>query len=123
MVQSNNFPIQTLTWRTTGTDAANECGRLLDIILAVNYVGTALLEFRNKREKEPPQCAVIDLDVRIEALNCVYDEGRQQTSKVSTVGFIVEDHDWRRKANSDNAKQHAKQRPNLRVSESMWSQE
>ena len=98
------------------SDATKESGRLLNIILAVNYVGTALSEFKNKRADELPGSAVKDLEVLIEALDCVYDEGLRQASKVSTVGYLVEACDWRGKANIENEAP----RRNMRVPESMW---
>ena len=107
---------QSLPQKALGTDAAKEGGWLLDIISVADYVGTALLEFVEQRKDILPQCAVNDLDVLVEALDCVYREGRRQASKVSTVGYIVEAHDLRRKSNQRNEEQ----RPNLRVSESMW---
>ena len=110
---------QSLPQKALGTDAAKEGGRLLDIISVTDYVGTALLEFVEQRKDILPLAAVKDLGVLIEALDCVYREGRRQTSKVSTVGYIVEAHDMRRKSNHD-MRRKSNQRPNLRVSESLW---
>ena len=101
-----------LPQKALGTDAAKEGGRLLDIISVADYVGTALLEFVEQRKDILPLAAVKDIGVLVEALDCVYREGRRQTSKVSTVGYIVEAHDMRRKSNH--------QRPNLRVFGSLW---
>ena len=107
---------QPISEKSLGTDAAKEGGRLLEIISVAGYVGTALLEFKRKRESELPQCAVDDLNVLIEALNCVHDKGRKQISKVSTIGYLVPAYDMcrRRLAKKENS------RPSMRVSESMW---
>mmetsp|Transcript_24743 Transcript_24743/g.53375 ORF Transcript_24743/g.53375 Transcript_24743/m.53375 type:complete len:132 (+) Transcript_24743:261-656(+) len=102
--------------KSPGTDAAKEGGRLLDILSVADYVGTALLEFKNKREDELPQSVVNDLVVLIEALKCAHDEGRRQKSKVST-GYLVEADDFRLK----RSRMNEPPRRNMRVSESMWN--
>ena len=56
---------------------------------------------KDKRADILPKCAVQDLEVLIDALDCIYEEGRKQTTKVSAVSYLLRAYNRRKSADCE----------------------
>ena len=85
------------------TNSAKDAKLLLDIITAAEDSATALNEFKEKRADLLNKTTDLrELDTIITAMNYIHSEGRQQTSKVSSVSFLLAGYDMRKKADKEN---------------------
>lgn len=70
------------------SDAAKAARNLLDTIYEAKNVADALADFTNKRKNTLPNNDVKELQLMVDALNGIFDQGRHQTAKVSKVPYV-----------------------------------